>query len=62
MERLNIQEIMGKSGNQILESIIHSKLNESKIKKATFHLNKIDENENYKYHFKDKNHYSIFYK
>lgn len=60
MERLNIQEIMGKSGNQILESIIHSKLNESKIKKATFHLNKIDEN--YKYHFKDKNHYSIFYK
>lgn len=67
MERLNIQEIMGKSGKQILESIIHSKLNESEIKKATFHLNKNIENESVEnkkieYHFKDKNHYSIFYK
>jgi len=62
MERLNIQEIIGKSGKQILESIIHSKLDESEIKKATFHLDKNSENESFEYKFKNEKHHSIYYK
>ena len=38
MDRLNIQELIGKNEKQILESIIYKKLGESELKKATVHF------------------------
>ena len=58
MDRLNIQELIGKNEQKILESIIHTKLGESKLNKATIHLGqKICEiSTNY------QNKHSIYYK
>lgn len=57
MDRLNIQDLIGKNERQVLESIIYTKLDESKLNKATIHLgNNIAPSSNI------QNKHSIYYK
>lgn len=62
MDRFNIQEIIEKSGKEVLESIIYSKLNESNINKATIHFGNGRHNEDIHFNVNHPNKYSIYYK